>query len=139
MWAIAILKVLLYYPTRNCRSSLESYTSNNTTQHKTTWVQHDTTQVQHETIRVQHKTARLQNNLKFVLIYSYHRYILGAWYISLYSSVYVAKLRKLKIAFSSNSENGNFLRESFWVNLNCSRIFSWVSYSGKKSFNLVIS
>ena len=54
-------------------SSLESYTSNNTTQHKTTRVQHDTTRVQHEITRVQHETARVQNNLKFVLIYSYHR------------------------------------------------------------------
>ena len=79
-----------------------------TTRHSTSTTRDNTS-----TTRVQHKTAQLQNNLKFVLIYSYHRYILGAWYISLYSSVYVAKLRKLKIAFSSNSENGNLLRESF--------------------------
>ena len=56
------------------RSSLENYTSNNTTQHETTRVQHDTTQdtmrkheyntTQHETTRAQHKTTRAQYEYK---------------------------------------------------------------------------
>ena len=50
-------------------SSLESYTSNNTARHNTR---------QHDTARVQHETSRVQNNLKFVMIYSYHRCMLGA-------------------------------------------------------------
>ena len=50
-------------------SSLENYTSNHTTQHETTQVQHETT--------------RVQNNIKFTLIYLYHRYILGAWHVRL--------------------------------------------------------
>ena len=103
-------------------------------QHDYNTTQHDTTRVQHETTRVQHETTRVQNNLKFVLIYSYHRCMLGACYIRLWSSIYVVKLRKLKIA--SNSENRNFLQESFWVNVNCSKIFWRVSYFGKKKFQL---
>ena len=67
-------------------------------QHDTTRVQHETARVQHETKRVQHEITRVQNNLRFVLIYSYHRSMLGVWYISLYGSVYVVKLGKLKIA-----------------------------------------
>ena len=55
--------------------------------------------------RVQHEAARLQNNLKFILIYSYHCCILGAWYTSLQGTVYAVKFRKLKLAFSSNSQN----------------------------------
>ena len=57
-----------YFPC-NFRSSLESCTSNNTTQH-------ETIQVQHETTHVQHEATRVQNNLNFVLIYSYHRSML---------------------------------------------------------------
>ena len=45
----------------------------NTTQHETTQVQHETTRVQHDTTRAQHEATRVQNNLKFVLIYLYHR------------------------------------------------------------------
>ena len=60
-------------------------------QHETTRVQHDTTRgstsatetagIQHEKKRVQHEGARVQNNLKFILISSYHRCIPGAWYL----------------------------------------------------------
>ena len=54
-------------------------------QHEATQVQHDTTRVQHETTRVQHDTTRVQNNVKFVLIYSYHSHhcMFGALYIRL--------------------------------------------------------
>ena len=72
-------------------------TRGTTTQQKTTRAQHDKTQVQHETTPAQHDTIRdntsakrdntsarrVQNNLKFVLIYSYHRCVLGAWHMRL--------------------------------------------------------
>ena len=41
-----------------CRSSLESYTSNNTTQHDT----HNKTRVQHDTTRDNTSTKRVQHN-----------------------------------------------------------------------------
>ena len=93
-------------------SSLESYMTNNTTQHKTTRIQHgitrDSTSATRDntsTTRVQHETKQVQNNLNFILIYSYDCCMLGAWYIRLYSTVYVVELRTLKITFSSNSQN----------------------------------
>ena len=87
------------------RSSLENYTSNNTTQHDTArdntsttqhntrqheynatqheynTTQHETTRVQHETTQVQHDTTRVQQGINFILVYLHHRYILGTWYI----------------------------------------------------------
>ena len=90
------------------RSSLENYTSSSTTQPET--IQHNTKQheyntTQHDTTRVQHETTQVQNNIKFTLIYLCHCCLLGAWYIRLYTSVYIVNPRKLKIAFSSNSQN----------------------------------
>ena len=64
-------------------SSLENYTSNNTRQHEHNTRQHDTTRVKHDTIRVQHDTKRVKHNIKSILIYLYHRCILGAGYIRL--------------------------------------------------------
>ena len=49
------------------RSSLENYTSNNTTQHEKTrhnTRQHETTRVQHETTRVRHATIRDNTSTK---------------------------------------------------------------------------
>ena len=100
-------------------SSLENYTSNNTsttrdntrqdkyntTQHEYSTRRHDTTrdktsttQEQQKAIRVQHETTRVQNNIKLIFIFLYHHCILGTWYIRLYSSVYIVKLKKLKIS-----------------------------------------
>ena len=100
-------------------SSLENYTSNNTTQHETTrdntsttW--HNTRQHEYNTKQYECNTrqqeynkssTRVQNNITFILIYLYHRCILGARYIEIYSSVYVVILRKIKIFFFSNSQN----------------------------------
>ena len=65
---------LNYQNSYTLRSSLENYTSNNTTQHESTrhntrqheynTTQHETTQVQHETTRVQHETTRDNTNTK---------------------------------------------------------------------------
>ena len=120
---------------------------------------------QQEKTRVQYETTQVQNNIKFTSIYLHHRHILGAWYIRLYTSVYVVKLWKLNIAFFSNSQNRtrksqgsgllqlcfclsvywnnfncvflpswNFLRENFWVNVKCSRIFHvWANFGKKVS------
>ena len=108
----------------------------NTRQQKYNTRHHKHNKTLHDTTRMQQETTRVQNNLKFVLIYLYHHCMLGACSIRLWSSVYVVKFRKLKIAFSSNNENRNFLRESFWKNVNCSRIFSRVSYFGETRFRL---
>ena len=104
----------------------------NTTQYETTQVQYKTTQVQHDTTRdntstTRNNTSTIQGNKSTtrenksatrdnastkqskicfdLFISSSHRCMLGAWYIRLQSSVSVVKVRKLKIAFSSNSQN----------------------------------
>ena len=59
-------------------------TRHNTTQHDTTRDKTSTTRHntrQHDTARVQHETTQVQNNIKFILIYLYHRCILGGRYI----------------------------------------------------------
>ena len=54
---------------------------------------HETTRVQHEVTRAKHE----YNNIKFILVYLYHRCILGTWYIK--SSVYILKLKNWKSLF----------------------------------------
>ena len=75
-----------------CRSGLENYTSNNTTQHNATsqynmkqhkynTTQHKATQVQHKTTQVQTDTARVQHSINFIFIYLHNCCMLGAWNI----------------------------------------------------------
>ena len=108
---IRMLSIIFDLAWKNTRVT----TRRNTTQHEATrhntsktqrsTRQHETTRVQHETTQEQHETIRVQNNIKFILIYLFHRCILASREIRLYSSVYVVKLRKLRISFSSNSQN----------------------------------
>ena len=112
-------------------SGIESYTSNNTRQNETTryntrqhehnMTQHETTQVQHditrdntnatETIRVQHETIWVQNNLKSILIYSYHLCILGA------SEAVVQRcsVEKVFLGTLQNSQENTCARVSFLI------------------------
>ena len=48
-------------------------TRDQTRQHETTRVQRDTKRGSTSVARVQHETIRVQNNIKFILIYLYHR------------------------------------------------------------------
>ena len=54
-----------------------SITRHNTRQHKTIRVQHEATRDNRRATQVQHETTQVQNNIKFILIYLYHRCILG--------------------------------------------------------------
>ena len=134
-WEVLLLEFQL--PPPCVGSSLENYTSNNTTEHKTTRIQHDTTRDNTSTRRdntsiTWHNTSttRVQNNIKFTLICLYHRCMLGAWYIRLYTFVDVVKLWKMKIVFPSNRQNRTksqgsgllqlcFCRFVYWNNFNC--------------------
>ena len=177
----SLFNVILWY-------SLESYTSNSTTQHETTTrAQHDRTwdnasttrdnasttrhnTRQHECNRdsrntTREKTSATRGSTSAKQPKIYFDFFISSLHTWSLVSDYVAKLRKLKIAFSWNSqielENikaavccycvsmSLFITiiliafssdlKLIRVNVNCFRIFSHVSYFREKSFNVVIN
>ena len=84
---------------------------NNMTQNEYNMTRHETTQVKHYPTRRKHDTEPAHHSIKTIFMYLYYRCILGTWYIKLKKLCLYFKTWKLKIAFSSKSQDrtGNSL------------------------------